>query len=131
MTQSPNLLRFALAADAVASGATGLLMLAGAGLLAPLLHVPAGHLMMAGVLLVPFVAFVAYTATRAVISRAAAHTIVELNVAWTIASFVLLFSGWIAPNALGIAFIAGQALAVLALGGLQYYALRQSALRTA
>lgn len=131
MSHSPSLLRFALAADAVASGATGLLMLAGAGLLSPLLDIPTGHLTMAGLLLVPFVAFVAFTATRAVISRTAAHTIVELDLAWTIASFVLLFSGWIAPNALGVAFVAGQALAVLALGGLQFYALRQPALRTA
>ena len=126
-----NLLRFALAADAVASGATGLLVLAGAGLLSPLLNIPAGHLTIAGLILVPFVAFVAYTATRPVISRLAAQAIVEMNLAWTIASFVWLFSGWIAPNALGIAFVAGQALAVLALGGLQYYALRQPALRTA
>ncbi len=131
MTQSPNLLRFALLADAVASGATALLMIAGAGLLAPLLNLPQGHLLMAGLVLVPFVAFLAFTATRSVISRPAAHAIVELNLGWTIASFALLLSGWIAPNALGIAFIAGQALAVLALGTLQYVALRQTAPRPA
>lgn len=123
---SPNLLRTALFADAIASGATGLLGIAGAGFLAGLLHIPESLLLGAGLILVPFVALVAYTATRRVIPRLAAQTIVEINMVWTIASFVVLLSGWIAPNALGIVFIAGQALAVLAFGVLQFVGLRQA-----
>ena len=70
MTIPANLLRLALVADAVASGATGLLMFAGAGLLAGLLGLPDELLRYAGVVLLPFAAFVAYVGTRGDIPRA-------------------------------------------------------------
>jgi hypothetical protein len=52
-------------------------------------------------------------------------------VAWTVASFGILASGMVAPNLLGTLFVAGQALAVAALGALQYMALRRSPAVTA
>ena len=57
-------LRFALLADAVASGATGLMMLAGADLLTSLLGLPVALMREAGLLLVPYVALVAFVGTR-------------------------------------------------------------------
>ena len=48
-----NLLRFALIGDAVASGATGLLMALGAGLLTGLLGLPESLLRIAGLILLP------------------------------------------------------------------------------
>ena len=57
-------LRFALLADAAASGATGLMMIAGADLLTGLLGLPVALMREAGLLLVPYVALVAFVGTR-------------------------------------------------------------------
>lgn len=125
------LLRFALAADAAASGATALLLVAASGMVARLTHLPDGLLFYAGLSMVPFIAFLIYAATRPATPRRAVLAIVDLNLLWVAASFALLVSGWVAPNALGVAFVAGQALAVLALAALQFVALRQPAARLA
>ncbi|MFX5562625.1 hypothetical protein ABTD73_19430, partial [Acinetobacter baumannii] len=63
------LLRRVLAVDAVSSGAMGLLLIAGAGLLEPLLAIPKLHLMVAGAILVPFALGVGFVAARAELSR--------------------------------------------------------------
>lgn len=122
----PNLLRHVLVADAIATGATALLLIAGAGLLAGMLGLPADLLRYAGFVLVPFVAFVAYAATRAPISRGAVWTIVIVNAAWVVASIVLLVSGYVAPTALGYAFVLAQALIVALFAELQALGLRRS-----
>ena len=57
-------LRRALLVDAAASGLTGALMLAGAGMLTELLGLPAALLRGAGLVLIPYVAFVATVAAR-------------------------------------------------------------------
>ena len=57
-------LRNALLLDAAASGATALLLIAGAGLLEGLLGLPVALMREAGLILVPFVAFVAWVGTR-------------------------------------------------------------------
>ena len=126
MNASSLFLRRALMLDAAASGATGLLMLAGAGMLESLLALPAPLLRGAGLTLVPYVAFVVIVATRASISASAVGVVIACNVAWTVASFAILAGGLVAPNMLGTLFVAGQALAVAALGVLQYVALRRS-----
>ena len=64
-------LRFALLADAVASGATGLMMIAGADLLTGLLGLPVALMREAGLLLVPYVALVAFVGTRRAIPHGA------------------------------------------------------------
>ena len=51
-----TLLRYALIGDAVASGATGLLMAGGSGLLAGLLGLPEELLRVAGLVLLPYAA---------------------------------------------------------------------------
>ena len=123
--QSSNFLRRALILDALASGATGLLMIAGAGLVEGLLGLPAALLRGAGLVLVPYVAFVVYTGTRETISRSAVWMIIVANVAWAAASALLLVSGWVAPTALGYAFVIAQAVVVALLGELQYMGLRR------
>ena len=117
-------LRRALVVDALASGLTGALMLVGAGPLAPMLGLPAALLQGAGLVLVPYVAFVAVIATRAHISSPAVWVVIACNAAWTVASFILLID-FVTPTALGTVFVIGQALAVAALGGLQFVALRR------
>lgn len=124
----PNtFLRYALLADAVASGATGLLLIAGAGLLEGLLNIPLALSREAGLVLIPYVAFVAYVGTRETIARGAVWAIIVANVLWATASVALLLSGWIAPNLLGMAFIALQAAVVAVFGELQFIGLRRAA----
>jgi hypothetical protein len=118
-------LRRALVVDAIASGLTGALMLGGAGVLAPMLGLPTALLQGAGLVLVPYVAFVAIVAARAHISTPAVWAIIACNALWTVASFALLIDGFVTPTALGVAFVIGQALAVAALGALQFVALRR------
>src|ERR1051325_5636295 len=101
----PNFLRYALLADAIASGATGVLLIAGAGLLDGLLGLPVALMREAGLLLVPYVALVAYVGTRDVISRPAVRTIIALNIVWTVCSIGLLLTDYVAPTALGAAFV--------------------------
>ena len=125
MDRPPIFLRRALVLDAVASGATALLMVAGAGLVEGLLGLPAALLRGAGMVLMPYVAFVIYTGTRETISRPAVWAIIVANVLWAAASAVLLVSGWVAPTALGIAFVIAQAVVVALLGELQYMGLRR------
>src|SRR4051812_50183968 len=95
----PNFLRYALLADAIASGATGALLIAGAGLLDGLLGLPVALMREAGLLLVPYVALVAYVGTREAISRPAVRTIIALNIAWTACSIGLLLPvSWRRPG---------------------------------
>ena len=98
-------LRYALLADAVASGATGLLLIAGADLLTGLLGLPVALMREAGLLLVPYVALVAFVGTREAISRPAVQAIIALNLLWVVGSMGLLMGGWVAPTALGTAFV--------------------------
>ena len=128
MTSRPNaVLRYALIADAVASGATGLLMAAGAGPLSGLLSLPEPLLHWAGILLLPFAVLVGLAARSEAPSRPAVLAIVVVNALWAIDSFALLASGWIEPNGFGIAFVAAQALAVAALAAAQVGGLRGGA----
>jgi hypothetical protein len=126
-TSHPQFLRHVLIADAIASGATGALMIAGAGFLAGLLAIPGGLIFEAGLILVPYVLFVAIIASRPVIPVKPVWFIIGCNALWTLSSLVLLVSGLIAPNALGYAFVLVQAAVVAVLGELQYVALRRKA----
>jgi hypothetical protein len=122
---SSSFLRRALLLDALASGATGLLLIVGAGLLEGLLGLPAALLRGAGLVLVPYVAFVILTGTRAAIPQPAVWAIIAANVLWAAASALLLVSGWVAPTAPGYAFVIGQAVVVALLGELQYVGVRR------
>jgi hypothetical protein len=125
----PNtFLRYALLADAIASGATGLLLIAGAGLLEGFLNIPLALSREAGLVLIPYVAFVAYVGTRETIARGAVWAVIAANAIWALASVALLASGWIAPNLLGVIFIALQAAVVAVFGELQFVGLRRAAL---
>jgi hypothetical protein len=127
MTSRPNtFLRYALAADALASGATGLLMAAGAGPLSGLLSLPEPLLRWAGIALLPFAILVGLAARFPEPSRCATRAIILVNALWVLDSFALLASGWVMPNGLGIAFVAVQALAVGALAVAQAAAMGRS-----
>jgi hypothetical protein len=127
LLRSPNLLRYALVADAVASGASAVLLLAGAGYLAAPLGLPEPLLRWAGVILVPFVVLVGGLALRKQPDEGAVWAVILLNVAWVAASAFVLFSGVVSPTPLGYAFVAAQALAVLAFADFQFFGLRNAA----
>jgi hypothetical protein len=119
-------LRFTLLADAVASGATGLMTIAGADLLTGLLGLPVALMREAGLLLVPYVTLIAYVGTRQNIPHGAVKAIIALNVLWVLASVGLLVSGFVAPTALGYAFVIFQAIVVGVFAELQFIGLRRS-----
>ena len=125
-TRSDTFLRYALIADAVASGATGLLMIAGADLLTGLLGLPVALMRESGLLLVPYVALVAFVGTREVIPFAAVKVIIALNVLWVLGSVGLLVGGFVAPTLLGSVFVIVQAVAVGVLAELQIIGLRRA-----
>jgi hypothetical protein len=130
IAQQTQFLRRALLADALVSGATGLLMAAGAPLLTDLLALPELLLRYAGLALLPFAVFVVLVARRTIISRGAVWAVVVINVLWAVDSIALLFTGWVAPNLLGVTFVVAQALVVGGFALLQGIGLRRIALQT-
>lgn len=129
MTPSPStstLLRRALTADAVLTGATALMLLAGAGFLGGLLGLPVALLRGAGLSLVPFTAFLVYLLRREHLPRGAAWFVVACNALWAVDSILLLFTSWVDPTRLGYVFVVFQALVVAGFAEMQYVGLRRS-----
>ncbi|NJM05626.1 hypothetical protein HC891_04655 [Candidatus Gracilibacteria bacterium] len=126
-----SVLQRALIADAVISGGTGLLMGIGATLLAPVLALPEPLLRYAGIMLLPFAAFVAFVALRAAIVPGLAWLVIGLNSVWVLASIGLLISGFVTPNLFGYSFVVVQALVVAVFAEWQWFALRRSPMQTA
>jgi|SRR5918999_440397 hypothetical protein len=127
MQSDGALLRFALFADALVSGATGFFAFAGAGILEGILGLPTPLLRFAGLSLLPYAAVVAYVGTRDVASRPAVWAIIAYNALWALDSILLLASGYVAPTILGVAFVVFQAAVVAAFALLQYVGLRRLA----
>jgi hypothetical protein len=127
----PAFLRFALLADALVSGATGLAMFAGAGLVDALLGLPAPLLRYAGLVLLPYAAAVGWIGLREDRPRAAVWAVVAVNALWAAGSIALLTGGWVSPTLLGHAFVIFQAVVVALFAELQYVGLRRTAMATA
>lgn len=125
--RASSLLRRVLVVDAVSSGAIGIAMVAFSELFASLLQLPVDLINEAGIVLLPFAAFVGFVASRPEPARFAVWAIIALNAVWVIDSIVLLFTGWVAPNALGYAVVIAQAAAVLLFADLEYMGLKRSA----
>ncbi|TFW02521.1 hypothetical protein E4K72_13355 [Oxalobacteraceae bacterium OM1] len=123
---SPRFLRNVLLVDAATCVASGLLMSLGAAPLAALLELPEVPLREAGLILLPFAAFVAFTATRERIPRGLVWCVIAANAMWTLDSIALLLSGWVSPNGLGTAFVLMQAIAVAALAELEFFGLKRA-----
>ena len=126
MIHSSRLLRLAFILDAVGSGAVALLLIAGAGPLAPLMQLPEPFLRTTGFILVPWIVLVAWLGSRESVPKNVVWAVIAGNAGWTIASLALLTTTWIAPRMLGIAFIVAQATAVGVFAELQYMGLRRS-----
>ena len=117
-----------LIVDASTCAVMGVLLAFGSRQMSALTAIPPALLFYAGLSLFPVAVFMAAVAARPAIQPTIGWLAVWGNALWIAASVLLLASGWIAPNALGIAFIAGQALAVAGLAWLEHLALRGSRL---
>jgi hypothetical protein len=120
------LLRRALLADAIFSGVSAVLLTLGASALASLLNLPEALLRETGLFLVAYAALVGWLGTRQSMPKLPVWIVIAGNAAWALASIALLFSGWVAPNLLGAAAVAMQAIAVGVFAELQTVGLRRS-----
>ena len=118
-------LRAVLAADAASAGAMGLLLLLAPTALLDLLGLPGWLTRGAGLALLPFAAFVAWTASRPAPPRAAVWAIAALNAAWALESIVMVAGGFVPATPFGVAFVLVQAVLVAAFAAMQAALLRQ------
>lgn len=124
------LLRRVLAADAALTGLTALAMCLLAGPLAAFTALPPTLLLVAGLVLLPYVAWIAWLAKRP--TRGKTRAVVAINLLWAADCLLLLASGWVTPNAFGVAFVLAQALATAVFAALAILALgRAPVVRTA
>jgi hypothetical protein len=119
-------LRRALLADAIFSGAGAVGFTLGAAAFASLLSLPEALLRETGLFLVAYALFVGWLGTRHAMPKALVAIVIAGNVAWTVASIALLFSGAVEPNLLGEAVVIAQAIATGVFAELQYVGLRRS-----
>lgn len=126
MFRSSTFLRLVLLIDAVTCTATGLMTMIGAAALEQSLGLPATLLRYAGFSLLPFAGFLLFLAARQRSSASPIWAAILLNVLWTVDSFLLLVTGWVAPTQLGYALVTAQALGVAMLAALEYVGLRKS-----
>jgi hypothetical protein len=113
-----------LALDATTCAAMGVVLLLGSTPVAGVTEIPADLLFWAGTSLIPIAAFMAITARTTPVPSWAATLAVVGNLSWVVASIFLPAAGLIAPNALGWAFLVGQAGVVAILAKLEFDALR-------
>jgi ABC-type multidrug transport system permease subunit len=118
-------LRRALALDALSCAAMGAVMAPAGGLLSPLLGLSEGLIRGAGFALLPLALFIGWLATRPSPPRAGVWIVIVGNLAWTAESFLVIGQAAPAITAVGTAFVAAQALAVLGLAALEYVGLRR------
>ncbi len=119
---SPKALRAVLVLDAVASAVTTLLLIGGAGLLALPFGLPEPFLRSVGLILIPFVLFVGWAATREAPPEPVVWAIISANALWVVASIIFLLGPWMQPTALGTGFVIAQAVAVGLFADLQFIA---------
>ena len=117
-------LRNSLRLDGIASGLTGLLLVAGAQPVSALIGLSAPGIARAvGAGLMLFAAALLWNASRARVSRGEVVAAVVLNAAWVLGSVLLIVDGPL--TALGNAAVAAVAAAVLLFAVLEVMGLRQ------
>jgi hypothetical protein len=118
-------LRRVLALDAIATAASGLLLLVGGQLLGQALGLSPSITAPAAILLLPWAAFVGAMANRTPPPAVGVELIVLGNVAWAIASVAVVGVGVLSPNLPGLFYVMAQAGAVAVLAALQIVGLRR------
>lgn len=126
LIQPSVFLRRVLVADALVSAAVGAVMALGAGTLQGLLGLPSAMLMLAGVALFPYAAYLWWLVTRTAVPRAAVWAPIVLNIVWAIDCLLVVFGGSASPTLLGEAFIGVQVVTVLLFAELEFIGLRRA-----
>ncbi|HEX8483461.1 MAG TPA: hypothetical protein VF650_16295 [Allosphingosinicella sp.] len=121
----PSFLRRVLALDAASCLMIGLLLALGAEPLSGLFGLGERLLFGAGLLLLPLCAFIGWLATRPMPPSPLVWLLIAGNAAWTAESFLLIATEGGRITALGTAFVAAQALAVMGVTLLEYAGLRK------
>lgn len=125
-TSVSPLLRRALWADAVISGASGAVLAADHALLSTWFGLPATGLAAAGWFCVVYAAIVALMARSARLPRPLVWLVIVGNAVWCAGSVALLFEPGLSPTARGEAYVLVQALSVAVLAELQWLGLHRS-----
>ncbi|MEU5461222.1 hypothetical protein ACH4KU_24175 [Streptomyces althioticus] len=121
LTEAP--LRRLLALDALVTGANALAYLALSGPLGRFLGIGSGLLLALGAFLALYAAGVGLLAARPHPPTAGVRGVVEVNLAWTAASFLALVL-WLSPTTAGAVWVVLQALVVGGLALVQHQALK-------
>lgn len=121
-----GLLRKGIAFDGVFAGATGLILLIGAGSLADVFGLSPLFLRTVGAVLIPYSIALFLLAPTAEHRRSIVWIIIGGNISWTIASGALLLTGWIDPTTAGVVFIVSQAVIVAGFAEVQFFGLRRA-----
>ncbi|MFE7105669.1 hypothetical protein ACFU98_10405 [Streptomyces sp. NPDC057575] len=123
--RSDSLLRFALLADVVLTGANGIGYLALATVLDSFLGVDRSVLYPVGVFLTGYALWLLTVARREDIGRGAAAVVIALNTAWAMAGVAAVAVDTLTATGAGNVWIVFQALTVGAMAALQYAGLRR------
>lgn len=115
-------LKRALLMDAIVSGTVGLPSLVGVRWLSSLLDLPTA--LLAGSGAIAYAVGLMGLGMGTAVPSAAGRTVVTGNVLWATACVVLLLSGWIEPNSLGVTLILVHLAGALVFAELQALALR-------
>lgn len=116
-------IRRVLLADGAVSGAAGLVMIVGAGFLAPLTNLPSDLMLYAGVILLPWMMTLIALARMANVPRNGVRWVIAVNALWVAGSIAVLF--FTSPSLFGYAFVIAQAVAVGLFAELQIIALKR------
>ncbi|MFF0525752.1 hypothetical protein ACFYTC_44260 [Actinomadura nitritigenes] len=121
-----RLLRLVLRADAITTGANGLLYLALAAPLQDLLGLDATTGRALGAFLLAYAAAVWAISMPVRPRRVAVVSVVEANSLWTILSVLTVVVGWFSLSTVGAVWAVLQAIVVAGFAVLQYTALRRA-----
>ncbi len=119
-------LRHVLKADALLSAGTAVALTLGSGVLAPAAGLPQTMLLLVGIALIPWVAFLLWVATRPALPRSAVWAVIVLNLVWVLDCALLAFGIGFEATPFGRGFAAVNALGTLLLADLQFVGLRRS-----
>lgn len=122
---SSTFLRRVLALDSASCASIGLLLCLAAAPLSRLFGLGEALLFGAGLLLLPLAAFIAWLASRPAPPSPLVWLVIAGNLAWSVESLLLISTEAARITALGTAFVAAQALAVLAITALEYAGLKR------
>ena len=127
LIQPGAFLRQVLKLDALLSAATASALILGAAVLAQMTGLPVNLLIVVGLGLIPWVAFLLWVATRPTVPVAAVWVVIVLNLVWVVDCALVAFGVGFTPTAWGVGFATANALGTLLLADLEYVGLRRSA----